>query len=171
MKKVWIIAIGILLVSSAFIIIPKDEVEVEAAISDSQSEGIEWYDWNTGFAKARKEGKMAIIDCYTDWCGWCKVMDKKTFTDSAVQNNINEYFVPIKFNPEEKGKYIVGEDTMSGKGLLRQLAQNKFGGYPTIFIFVPQNARMFQHPGYQEAEPFNNMLVQYVEYQKGLTSN
>ena len=41
-----------------------------------------------------------IIDLYTDWCGWCKVMDRNTFTDSNVISHINENFVAIKFDAE-----------------------------------------------------------------------
>ena len=41
-----------------------------------------------------------IIDLYTDWCGWCKVMDRNTFTDSDVISHINNNFVAIKFDAE-----------------------------------------------------------------------
>jgi uncharacterized protein YyaL (SSP411 family) len=170
MKKVWIIAIGILLVSTAFVLYPTSPEKQEFADQSGDSELV-WYDWNTGFEKAKKEGKMALIDCYTDWCKWCKVMDDSTFKDSAVMALMSEYFVPIKFNPEKPGRYVIGADTVSGKGLLRQLARDRFGGYPTIFIYVPQSSRMFNHPGYHRAPAFTKMLGQYVDYQKGLTSN
>ena len=41
-----------------------------------------------------------IIDLYTDWCGWCKVMDRNTFTDSDVISHINNNFIAIKFDAE-----------------------------------------------------------------------
>ena len=37
---------------------------------------------------------------YTDWCGWCKVMDRNTFTNEEVINIINNKFIPIKFDAE-----------------------------------------------------------------------
>ena len=37
-------------------------------------------------------GKKIILDLYTDWCGWCKVMDRNTFTDPDVIENINNNF-------------------------------------------------------------------------------
>ena len=61
---------------------------------------INWLDFNTGFVKAQKEGKIAIIDCYTEWCGWCKVMDKKTFSNDSIAARMNENYIAIKFNPE-----------------------------------------------------------------------
>ena len=56
---------------------------------------IEWLDFNSGFSKAIDEGKIAVIDCYTDWCGWCKVMDKKTFSDSGVIQRLKEKYISI----------------------------------------------------------------------------
>jgi uncharacterized protein YyaL (SSP411 family) len=38
---------------------------------------ITWYNMSDGYAKAVKENKFIIVDVYTDWCYWCKVMDKK----------------------------------------------------------------------------------------------
>ncbi len=32
--------------------------------------------WKEVLAKAKAENKYIVVDCYTDWCGWCKVMDK-----------------------------------------------------------------------------------------------
>jgi thioredoxin-related protein len=41
--------------------------------------------------KAKTEGKFIFIDAYTDWCGWCKVMEKKTFSDSSVRAKMQGY--------------------------------------------------------------------------------
>ena len=46
------------------------------------------------------DGKKMLIDLYTGWCGWCKVMDQKTFTNKEVIDKINKNFLPIKFNAE-----------------------------------------------------------------------
>ena len=48
------------------------------------------------------EGKLYMVDVYTDWCGWCKVMDKKTFTDDGIKKYLDENFYVIKFNAEQK---------------------------------------------------------------------
>jgi thioredoxin-related protein len=50
--------------------------------------------------QAREEGKFVMIDAYTDWCGWCKVMDRETFADSAAGTYINERFLSAKTNME-----------------------------------------------------------------------
>ena len=44
--------------------------------------------------------KFYLIDVYTEWCGWCKVMDKKTFSDTEVQGYLKKNFHLIKFDAE-----------------------------------------------------------------------
>ena len=49
------------------------------------------------FDKLDMTGKKGVlVDVYTDWCGWCKVMDKQTFTDPEIQKALNENFHVVK---------------------------------------------------------------------------
>ena len=43
-------------------------------------------------AKSEKAPKKLFIDVYTDWCGWCKKMDKTTFAETEVAKYINENY-------------------------------------------------------------------------------
>ena len=131
---------------------------------------INWMDFNSGFAQADREGKIAVIDCYTDWCGWCKVMDKKTFSNDTISRRLSENFISIKFNPEKPGNYFLGKDTISGRQLLMALSNNKPSGYPTFFFYVPQSKKMFQIPGYQDVKKFNETLDNLERYQGTLTA-
>lgn len=138
---------------------------------EGEAGGIKWTDFNTGFAQAEKEGKIAIIDCYTDWCGWCKVMDKKTFSNDTIIDRINEKYVAIKFNPEKPGKYKIGEsDSITGRQLLLALSNNKPSGYPTLFYFVPQAKKMFQVPGYKDVKSFTEILDNVERFQADVLS-
>ncbi|MDG1725239.1 MAG: DUF255 domain-containing protein [Bacteroidia bacterium] len=133
---------------------------------NGESPKIKWVDFNTGLAQAQQTGKLAVIDCYTDWCGWCKVMDKKTFSDPKIIERINEKYIAIKFNPEKPGKYFAGsKDSLSGRQLLMALSNNKPSGYPTFFFFVPQDAKLFQLPGYQDANQFGATMNNIEKYQ------
>ena len=159
------IGIAVVLVSlGLFALIPFSAAEGE--------EGIAWVDFNTGYARANSENRIAVIDCYTDWCGWCKVMDKKTFADSAVIQTMQKHFVAIKFNPEQKGKeYYIGGDTLSGPQLLMALSQNDPKGYPTIFYYIPAARRMIARPGYQGPEDFQKTLDDLIAYQRRILEN
>jgi thiol:disulfide interchange protein len=49
---------------------------------------LKWYGWNEGYPLAKKEGKLILVDAYTDWCGWCKKMDRDTYANADVIKNL-----------------------------------------------------------------------------------
>ena len=52
----------------------------------------------------RENPKKIIVDVYTDWCGPCKLMDKKTFQNRDVATYISKYYYAVKFNAEGQEK-------------------------------------------------------------------
>jgi thiol-disulfide isomerase/thioredoxin len=51
--------------------------------------------------KAKREGKLVFMDCYTSWCGPCKRLAATVFTDSAVGEYFNNNYVNVKFDMEK----------------------------------------------------------------------
>jgi len=51
--------------------------------------------------KANKEKKLIFIDAYTEWCHWCKVMDKEVFSTDEVSEYLNKNFVPMRWDMEK----------------------------------------------------------------------
>ncbi len=49
-----------------------------------------------------KNPKPILVDVYTSWCGWCKVMDKETYSNQKVVAYINEHYYAVKFDAEQK---------------------------------------------------------------------
>lgn len=56
--------------------------------------------WQKALAQARAERKLVFVDAYTTWCGPCKAMAAKTFTDSAVASQYNAQFINLKLDME-----------------------------------------------------------------------
>ncbi len=78
--------------------------------------------WKDMLARAKSENKVIFVDVYTTWCGPCKMLDQRVFTDKEVAGVYNSYFINYKADAER------------GEGV--SLAQ-KYGvrGYPTaLFI-------------------------------------
>ncbi len=67
-----------------------------------QKEKINWLTLAEMQAAYKTQPRPILIDMYTDWCGWCKVMDKETYNNAKVAAYINEKYYAVKFNAESK---------------------------------------------------------------------
>lgn len=101
---------------------------------------VNWMDFNELQEAYAKEPRPILIDMYTNWCGWCKVMDKKTYTNENVVSYINQHFYAVKFNAESKEtiSFLGNEYTYNKKEKINELAKKLAGyelGFPsTIFL-------------------------------------
>lgn len=110
---------------------------------------IEWAaDWPSAVAKAEAKKKPIMIDFYTDWCGWCKVLDQKTFPDSRVIAAMTDV-VAVKLNGEKEGAELV----------------KKYGvrGYPTIVFTTPDGRLLESEGGFIGPESFAQIVQQVVD--------
>ena len=87
-------------------------------------------DLRRAFDVAKAEGKLIVVDVYTDWCGWCKKMDKTVYADPAVVTLSREQIF-VKLNAEDRDQ---------GQDFARQMGVS---GYPTTIILDGQ-ARVLQ---------------------------
>jgi uncharacterized protein len=64
---------------------------------------VDWYAWgNEAFEKARKENKPIFLSIGYFTCHWCHVMEKESYSDSSVAAILNQFFVSIKVDREER---------------------------------------------------------------------
>ncbi len=131
------------------------------------NEGLDWKDFNEGYAKAKKEKKIALIDAYTEWCGWCKKMDRDTYANAGIAEKIKKNFVPIKFNPELDQQYTLDGKTYSGMELLSILSNRQQSGYPTTFFIITTTKKILIEVGYQNATQFAITLDKMVAAANG----
>ncbi len=99
-----------------------------------------------------------MIDVFTEWCGWCKRMDKSTFTDSATVAYVNANFYAVKLDAEQKGdlnfggntfKYIAHEGGRGVHELAVSLLEGNMG-YPSLVYLDDKFSRIMISPGYKE---------------------
>lgn len=119
-------------------------------LSSFAAEGIKWVSFNDGIARVKKEKKPAIVDFYADWCHWCKVMDAKTFTDSAVKKILLEQYITIRVDPDrekEKIKY-------DGKSFSATEFAGALGiqGFPSVVFMDKEGKLITVLPGYVDAK-------------------
>ena len=143
-----------------------------------QPPALKWYTWEEAVELNKTKPKKMLVDVYTDWCGWCKVMDKKTFTDAEVVEYINKNFYSVKFNAEQKGNVKFNEqnfgyvETGNGKGvhtLAYALLDGKLG-YPTIVYLNEKYERILISPGFKEVGDMMKELKFTAEEQYAKTT-
>lgn len=108
---------------------------------------VDWYPWNEeAFEKARSEDKLVFLSVGYSTCHWCHVMEKDSFENEAAADLINEHFVPVKVDREERPdldqKYMAACQALTGQGgwpLTVFLTPDKKPFYAATFI--PRTAR------------------------------
>ena len=66
----------------------------------SSAQQIQWMSLEEAIAAQKITPKKIFMDVYTDWCGPCKLLDKKTFQNPDVSKYISEHYYAVKFNAE-----------------------------------------------------------------------
>ena len=82
---------------------------------------IRWHEWGEeAFAAARRENKPMLLDIGAVWCHWCHVMDRESYDDPEVAKIVNENFVAVKVDRDERpdidSRYQAAVGALTGQG-------------------------------------------------------
>ena len=82
---------------------------------------VDWYPWNDeAFKRAREENKPVLVSIGYSACHWCHVMERESFEDPEVASFMNEHFINIKVDREERPDidhiYMDAVQAMTGSG-------------------------------------------------------
>lgn len=125
---------------------------------------IKWYDFNEGYQLAVKKKKVMLVDVYTDWCGWCKVMDRETYAKSEIITLVNKDFIAIKFNPEKKDiTYTYEGKKYNGQELAGVIGDYQINGYPATLFINTQTKKKNLYMGYKNAVEFKTILEGFAK--------
>ncbi|WP_187262308.1 thioredoxin family protein [Pontibacter beigongshangensis] len=127
------------------------------------AEAIQWLTIEEAAAKLKKEPRKVVIDVYTDWCGWCRKMDKSTFADPAVAAYINKNYYAVKLDAESKQPITLNGHTYNynpaykSHELAVALLQGQMS-YPTTVYLNEKMEMLSPVPGYLDAAAFSKIL-------------
>lgn len=113
--------------------------------------------WNEALELAKKANKPIFLDAYTDWCGWCKVMDKETFSDEKVAAFMNANFVNVKMEME------------TGEGIDVAM-KYRISAFPTFKVFAVDGSPTYTVMGYQEPKEWLKTLEMMTDPSKAQTA-
>ena len=128
---------------------------------------IEWLSWEEAIARNEAEPRKLLVDVYTDWCGWCKRMDKTSFRDPAVVAYVNEHFYAVKLDAEQEetiryDNHDFTYDPDMGRRGVHKLAVALLDGrmsYPSIVYLDREQRRITISPGFKESEQLLHELT------------
>jgi thioredoxin-related protein len=160
--------------------------------NEKQQSEIEWLTMEEALERNEREPRKILVDMYTDWCGWCKKMDKDVYEKAGIVQYLNENYYNVKFNAEKYTRDIEYAGNtfkfipppQGGRNGIHELAyllMNKKASYPTT-VFIAEDLQPIQAiPGYQKAD-FFEIVITYIgddkfkdtpwtEYQQNYSGN
>lgn len=108
---------------------------------------IQWNSYSAGMKKIAEQEKKGFIHFYTDWCTYCEMMNRKTFSNDSVASYLNQKFVPIRINGDEQ------KSVTSDYGV---------NGFPTNLFVAEDQSDIGSRPGFIPADIFLKML-KYID--------
>ena len=98
---------------------------------------VDWYSWGEeAFRKAREEDKPVFLSIGYSTCHWCHVMARESFEDAGIAELLNQYFISIKVDREERPDvdsiYMAVCQAFTGSG-----------GWPTSIFMTPDQKPFF----------------------------
>ena len=98
---------------------------------------VNWHQWGAeAFERAKREDKPVLLDIGAVWCHWCHVMDRESYEDPELAAIVNEHFVAIKVDRDERpdvdSRYQAAVQSISGQG-----------GWPLTAFLTPDGRPYF----------------------------
>ena len=139
---------------------------------------INWMSLDQALAAQKNEPKKIMMDVYTEWCGPCKLMDKKTFTNPDLITYVNQFYYAVKFNAEGNERIsffgnIFQNPEYDESRKLRRNSTHQFTqflgvkGYPTTIFLSDQGDLITPVVGYLKAQQMELYLkmIKQGDYQ------
>jgi thioredoxin-related protein len=138
------------------------------SIAATTAQEIKWMTMNEALAAQKKQPKKILMDAYTTWCGPCRLMDEKTFTNKDVVNYVNQHFYAVKFNAEGTEEVMYQDfnytnpnydSNRKGRNSQHFFADAlKINGYPSLVFFDEQSNVIAPIMGYRTPEQLEIFL-------------
>jgi thioredoxin-related protein len=134
-----------------------------------KAETVKWHTIEEAQKLNEKSPRKILVDVYTDWCGWCKRMDKDTFGNPEIAKFINANFYPVKFDAESKEPVKFAGQTFvndGNNGRTHQFAIALLSGkmsYPSVAYLTGELGLIGAVPGYHTPDQYESLLHWIVE--------
>lgn len=117
---------------------------------------VDWKSFEKGLQDASAKKKYGFVSVYTDWCGYCKKLERETLRAQKVTAELEKHFVSIKLNAESEESI-----TWKGKKMSKRELAALWGveGYPTMLFLNSKGEIIGSFPSYAEADLMVKLLT------------
>jgi thioredoxin-related protein len=135
------------------------------AQAQKNKEGIKWVSFAQLEKAMKAQPRYILVDVGTDWCVYCKMLDKTTLSKQKVAKVLNKYFYAVKLNAEYPQKIRFGGQTYpfitqsNNKGIQGLALALKVKSYPTLVILAPDYQVIHRQNGYIKAKKLAPILA------------
>lgn len=143
-------------------------VVAACSFRDPQKQKINWITIAQLNEMYSKKPKPILLDVYTDWCGWCKEMDRTTYRNVKLVNYINEHYYAVKLDAESRDSFFFNNKKYGYNARYKsnELAEYLLFGrmeFPTT-VFLPSiDARPAPLSGYMKPKEMEAPLKYFGE--------
>lgn len=141
-----------------------------SAIAIQAQEKVKWIGFEEAVKLSATTPKPILVDLYTDWCGWCKRMDKDTYANEVIAKYINDNYYAVKMDGEGKEDIQYKEKTFKfvqeGRSKYHEFAAAIMKGkmsYPSTAFFNAEQQLIQTVPGYLAKERFEKILAYFKD--------
>lgn len=135
------------------------------AQAQKNDETIQWLNFSQLEKAMKEQPRYILVDVGTDWCVYCKMLDKTTLSKQKVAKVLNKYFYAVKLNAEHPQKIRFGGQTYpfitqsNSKGIQGLALALKVKSYPTLVILAPDYQVIHRQTGYIKAKKLAPILT------------
>ncbi len=109
----------------------------------AENKEIQWQPYDTGIKMIKEQNKKGFLHFYTDWCTYCKIVNKQTFVDSKIIDYLNNNFVSIRVNADKQ------KDVAKKYGVSR---------FPSTWFIAEDSTSLSNQPGFIKPDMLLDML-------------
>lgn len=110
---------------------------------------LNWHkDYDQALEEAKRVGKPVLIDFTTDWCGWCRVLERNTFSHPMVWEAMNERVVLCRIDADKEKEIANKYEVLA---------------YPTIIVVDGKGETLIKEEGYKEPKEFYRVFLEKIK--------